>query len=156
MKVIFRNIMSTVLAVIVLVTTSGFTVFEHHCNTAMTTDYAFLLPVFDCDHDQHNHHDALPVCCSENGSSKAEKCTDDDCCDTNTHLVMLDITLDTQVLSKKMTPGVILVANSSEIIREPNSSEISHIIISNDLPPPLSGKDLHIFLRQLNIPYPSV
>jgi hypothetical protein len=156
MKVIIKNITSIILASIVLVSTSGFTVFEHYCNTDRTTEFTFLIPEFDCDHNDHGQHEELPPCCADLNGPEGETCTEADCCNTDIHMVMLDITLDIQDINKKLTPDTAPFAGAYNIIRVSIHSEISHIITSNDLPPPLSGKDLHIYLHQLNIPYPSV
>jgi hypothetical protein len=116
-----------------------------------------LIPDFECDHTAHAHVDKLISCCEIKPiKHEGEKCGESDCCDTYSFVVKLDITIDNQKISKNASFDVHagLLENDTEI--NYTDSEEKHIIISNDLPPPLSGKDLHIYLNQLNIPCLSV
>jgi hypothetical protein len=157
MKAIINKILSVLLAVVVLITTSGFTVFEHHCYTEKTTEYSVLVPNFECDHSEHDHHDNIPSCCEIYSSTQpGEECGKSDCCDTYSFVVKLNIPLDSQDVNKKISIDMFTGLLERDIENTITDSEDQHIIISNDLPPPLAGRDLHIFLHQLNIPYPSV
>ena len=156
MQRMINNIILGITAVIFLVSTSGFTVFRHSCQTEQTTEFSFLLADFNCDH-QHIE-DAHPVhsCCETSGTNDGVNCETDHCCDTETLLVKLNTTSYYQNIFKK---SVISANDVSQVeIYEFYSpaKESTHIIISNDLPPPLSGKALLIFLHQLTTPYPSV
>ena len=153
-----RHITTIILSVVVLISTSGFTVFHHTCNSSQTSELSLIIPDFSCEHFQDKADEELPPCCTpvEEEHDK-DKCGDDKCCNTKSFSVKLDITLKVVDFSNKIVLSII-----SPDLRSPNDlltgipGELSNIIISNDLPPPLGGKDLHIFLHQLNIPSYSV
>ena len=151
MKLVLRNSFSFLLGVIVLISTSGFTVFKHICNTENTSQFSFIIEDFNCDHNGHEHVKALPACCAENHTNKDVTCEDGNCCDTESYTVKLDITLDQQKAPKKP----ILDMESAELVNHIESpsqlQEYRHIILHNNLPPPLSGKALHIYLHQLKL-----
>lgn len=149
MSLILRNILSVLLGLIVLVSTSGFTVFKHHCYTEKTTEISFIVEDFDCDHKEHEHTNKLPPCCGMPEHAKTPTCSEGNCCDTEIQFFKLNITLDLQKVEKKFSPSLLADFILSEDILDLPSEEKDHIIISNDLPPPLSGKALHIYLQQL-------
>lgn len=156
MKRMISNIVLGITAVIFLVSSSGFTVFRHSCQAEQTTEFSFLLADFSCDH-QHSDdtHPAHP-CCEVSGTSDKVSCGTDHCCDTETLLVKLNTTSDYQNVFKKSVISAIDAAQVKIYEFFSPERESTHIIISNGLPPPLSGKALLIFLHQLTIPYPSV
>ncbi|MEN8224216.1 MAG: hypothetical protein ABFS05_02550 [Bacteroidota bacterium] len=156
-KGLIRNIATIQLALIVLITTSGFAVFKHSCHIEHTTEYSLMLPEFDCNHYQHPGHEGDDhACCSLSNTDENNECQSGKCCDTDSFIVKLDITLDIHDFNKKafIADFEFLPRTSKDVITQ--AEEICHIIISNDLPPPLSGKSLLIFLNQLDTPYPSV
>lgn len=156
MKAVLKNILSVLLAAVVITTTSGFTVFKHHCNTQRSTEYSVLVPAFECDHYNHKQSEKLPPCCVSPEAIDEESYSTDDCCETDSFIVKLDIKIDNHDISNKLQFDTHIEPVYSEDIVKQVSNEISHIIISDDLPPPKSGKALLIYLHQLNIPYPSV
>lgn len=156
MKAVLKNIFSVLLAAVVITTTSGFMVFKHHCNTQRSTEYSVLVPAFECDHYNHKHSEKLPSCCALPEAINSESCSTDDCCETDSFIVKLDIKIDNHDISKKIQFETHIEPLYSVDIVKQVSDEISHIIISDDLPPPKSGKALRIYLHQLNIPFPSV
>ena len=156
MKAVLKNILSVLLAAVVITTTSGFTVFKHHCNTQSSTEYSVLVPAFECDHYNHEQSEKLPPCCALPEDTKERSCSTDDCCETERFIIKLDITIDNHNISNKLLVDTYIEPAFFEDIVNQVSNETICILISNDLPPPLSGKDLHIYLHQLNIPYPSV
>ena len=147
MRLVFRNIVSFILGIIVLISTSGFTVFIHHCNTEKTSQFSFIFEDFSCDHNDHEH--ALPACCAENHEHTGASCEEGSCCNTERYIVKLDIPLDQQKAPQHSIP----VMGSGEPvihIESPSlSQEIKHVAIHNNLPPPLAGKALQIYLHQL-------
>ena len=149
MKLIFRNIVSIILGLTVLVSTSGFTVFEHHCYTNNTTELSFIVEDFKCDHQEHKDTNKKPPCCTLPEREPETRYFEDGCCDTRTHLYKLNITLDVQELSKKLSPEYFTAVLVTEYKPDLPAEEKDHIIICNDLPPPRSGKELHIYLQQL-------
>lgn len=149
MTLVLRNSFSFLLGMIILISTSGFTVFKHHCNAEKTSQFSFIIEDFSCDHWAHEHEHALPACCAENHEKTGTACEDGSCCDTESYIVKLDITLDQQNAPKYSIP----VTESDEPVNQIESPSISHeckhVILHNNLPPPLSGKALQIYLHQL-------
>lgn len=155
LKGIIINTMSLALAAIILVATSGFTVFKHSCSSEKTTEFSILIPEFNCEH--YLQEESLPpCCCTIPEPDKEESYGKDNCCETDSFVVKLNITIDVKDYNHNIVSAVSVIPAVEEIDVNLKRKEIKHIIVSNDLPPPLSGKSLHIFLQQLNIPYPSV
>lgn len=156
-KRVIRNTVSIFLAAIVLIATSGFTVFRHSCQTGNTTEFSLIIPDFSCEHQGHQEDkDAIHSCCNIPTLPASETFDTEKCCNTDTFLVKLDVTFDTQNFFKKIITADFEQPAEKDYELEFPNAEITHIITSNDLPPPLSGKSLHVFLNQLNIPFPSV
>ncbi len=157
LKGIIINTMSLALAAIILVATSGFNVFKHSCRTEKTTEISFIIPEFECVHSDQVYDADLPSCCQlPTTDEEGESCIESKCCDTEHYLVKLNITLNLQDYSNKIIQEFEPVTAGQEPDITSPRREINQIVICDDLPPPLSGKSLHIFLHQLNIPYPSV
>lgn len=156
MKIFVRNIVSLFLAAIVLIATSGFTVFHHSCQTSQTSELSLIIADFSCNNYKQKADVVVQSCCRVHNSPVPETCDTKKCCDTETILVKVDIPFDTQNYLKKKSYTAIEHSAETAFEIEIPERELSHIVISNDLPPPLAGKALHIFLHQLNIPYRTV
>lgn len=156
MKRMISKIIFGITAVIFLVSTSGFTVFRHSCQTEQTTEFSFLLADFDCDHQHSEDVHPTHSCFETPGTNDGVNCEADYCCDTETLLLKLNTTFDYQNVFKKPIVSAIDMAEVEIYEFYSPAKESTHIIISNDFPPPLSGKALLIFLHQLTTPYPSV
>lgn len=138
------------LALVVLISTSGFTVFQHSCSSNNTSELSFIVPLFSCDHYQADHMESEGSCCVDAEAGSSPSCRAGDCCDTETTLVKLDVTFEIQIAKIKIfVPAIDLPMEGKE---EPikDSGQAVHPDPGNDLPPPLSGKDLRIYLHQLN------
>lgn len=157
MKLVVRNIILISIAAVVLFTTSGFNVFKHSCFTNQTTEYSFIVPDFECHHDHENQAGSDPTyntaCCSQHHSDKHQSCVPDKCCETETFLVKLKIDFDNHSFFKKIqVSDIIMPILKKEADETVSTDEFAFLLINNNLPPPLFGKDLHIYLHQLNIP----
>ncbi len=141
------------MAAIVLIATSGFTVFRHSCQKSNTSELSIIIPDFS--HYQHELTDCAS-CCGIQDPPASEASDSDDCCDTESLLVMLDTKFIVLDFSNKIIFSIPdpVIETTKEI--EVSKWELSHINTINGLPPPLAGKNLHIFLHQLNIPFPTV
>jgi hypothetical protein len=155
-KSFLRNTVSLILAAIVLIATSGFTVFHHSCRTAQTSEFSLIIPDFSCKHFLEEEDKTLPACCATKETKDEENRGTDKCCDTEIFLVKLDITFKVIDFDQKTNFCSIDLPEENTFDTEIAHTELSHIIECNGLPPPLAGKDLHIYLHQLNIPFPSV
>ena len=156
MKRFVRNTVSLLLAAIVLIATSGFTVFHHSCQTTQTSELSIIIPDFSCDHFQNPVEKAVHSCCSTTEPPENNSCGADNCCDTEAYLVKLDITFKAIDFNKKVVFTTLIQHIKTTYKIEDPGAEFTHIIVSNNLSPPKAGKDLHIFLHQLNIPSPTV
>ena len=151
-----KTIATIILAAVILVATSGFSVFRHSCQTEQTTELSLFIPDFNCDHG-HAHSDAQgPACCSVESPDEIPACNTGDCCHTETLMVKLEIDTDLPVKFKNTTDLAVTPRMQEPLTIISEEGESNHIMVSNDLPPPLAGKDLRIFLHQLNIPLQAV
>lgn len=53
-----KSIVSSIIAIVVLFTTTGFTIYSHHCINSNTHNYSLLIPADVC-----NHYAANSSCC---------------------------------------------------------------------------------------------
>jgi hypothetical protein len=155
MKALLRNTFAITLAVLVLASTGGFTVFRHSCNTQKTSELSFIFPSFECEHIA-TEENSCGSCCGAEEIPSGESYDSQKCCDTETIVVKLDLNFEIQETLKLATAVPLCIFLDTETMQEVSNTEIIHIITSNNLPPPLSGKALHIYLHQLNIPYQTV
>lgn len=151
MKLGLRNSVSILVAMILLISTSGFTVFKHHCNTQNISQFSFIIEDFNCGHNDYDHEHIAPSCCAESHANADRACEGGNCCDTESYVVKLDITIDIQKVLKHSIPLIGLAEAANPIEVPTLSKDSKHILIHNDLPPPLSGKALHIYLQQLKL-----
>lgn len=88
-----KAIFTMALAVVVLFSASGFSLYSHHCNHSHTVDYSIYLPVDACDYEQEESNaidcckPAVETCCSANNEIPEE----DDCCTNTAKYVKLDV-----------------------------------------------------------------
>lgn len=148
---IVRNITTFVFAIMFLVVTSGFTVFHHSCASKQTSELSFVIPAFSCEHYNETADNNMHSCCSIDDTSDHDACGTDKCCDTETIIVKLDVTFDIHYSHQTSIISYIEIPSTDSLEPEYGSDEQNPIILCNNRPPPLSGKDLHIFLNQLNI-----
>jgi hypothetical protein len=162
MSELIKKIFSVFLALVVLISTSGFTVYEHHCNCCQTTDYSLVEFVSGCDHESemHQQHEAN-VCQSEgcwDASSHDEHqkhvCSHDVCCMFQLNYEKLSIDFDkSQTISVKYFPQIFNVIQflKPQVLVEPEIQKLIHI--SQNAPPILSETDFVIFAHALKIPF---
>ena len=155
-KGLIKNTLTLLVAAIVLLATSGFTVFKHSCKTEQSTEFSFLVPDFSCDHGNHDHQQEMPSCCDKHKTTSSENCSDDDCCNTVAFVVKMDVPFDVQQFQGNTDPIGTELQSEELISQNIFTGERTFILLNNNLPPPLSGKELCIFLNQLNIPNISV
>ena len=150
MKSYLHKVLAVILAAVFILAISGIPVFHHFCSTEKTSEYAIFYTDFSCDHEHDSHQgDELSSCCLADQQS----CGDNDCCNTETKVIKLDVDLDLQKTFKHALDHAIIseveIAEMKNLITE----NLGTIYFYHDLPPPFSGKELKIFLHQLNIPH---
>lgn len=150
MKSYLHKLLTVLLAAVFILATSGIPVFHHFCSTEKTSEYAIFYTDYSCDHVHNTHHgEKESSCCL----SDQESCNDNQCCNTETKVFKLDIDLDSQKTIKLSVDQKLISANETIELSEPIAENRGMIYFYHDLPPPISGKDLKIYLHQLNIPH---
>lgn len=76
------NIIKITLAIVVLMSTSGFKIYSHHCNTTHTHNYSIFIPAEEC---QHAKAESLQSCCHKQDTTTKTK----DCCKNESKTVKL-------------------------------------------------------------------
>lgn len=149
MKSYLHKVLAVILAAVFILATSGIAVFHHFCSTEKTSEYAVFYTDFNCDQEHDSHKgDEISSCCIADQQS----CSENQCCNTETKVFKLDIDLDSQKTIKLSLDQKLISVNEKLEPSEPITVNIGMIYFYHDLPPPLSGKDLKIYLHQLNIP----
>ena len=150
------QILGAFMVAVIMITTSGFSVFHHYCNTTRVSEYSLIIPEFSCEH-QHHNSDGLPACCADEPGSTHQSCGMADCCTTDVITVKLNISLITQDITPWQSQLSCMAVDHSMVLEDEKSSENGILpVFNNNHSPPLSGRDLHIFIHQLNIPDPTV
>ena len=145
-----------ILAAAIMVVTSGFTVFHHSCQSMSISEYSVLIPEFSCDNYNAEKTLGLLACCQAAEDASHQDHADDDCCDTESYVVKIDFTVKMQdgLTFCFVNPPASLELIEYALLNEDDQSPAD--LLSNDLSPPKAGRELHIFLQQLNIPDPAV
>lgn len=87
MNKILQLFTSLVLAAVILISTSGFMVYLHHCHHHQET---FASVFIDFDHGQHPHcQQEAPTCCNHNQDGSIPASCDSNCCEETTLLVKI-------------------------------------------------------------------
>ena len=151
-KLTARKILGILMTAIILLTTSGFSVFHHYCKSSHSSEYSLFIPEFSCEHHHHAQGN-IPPCCADDHASDRQNCGTSDCCTTNVITVKLNITLITQDIEPWQTQLSSFAVEHSMIVEGGTEIEQSGMpAFNNNHPPPLSGREFHIFTQQLNIP----
>jgi hypothetical protein len=159
---LIKKISAVLLAIVVLVSTSGFTVYEHNCNCCQTTDYSLTIFSSCCDHDSAITNETAPetcsdgICCNITTDEKTQNhvCSADGCCNFNNNYEKLAVDFDkSQTVSIRFFPKLINVIQilNPIVLVEPELQKLIHI--SQNAPPILSETDFVIFAHALKIPF---
>ncbi|MBI9068851.1 MAG: hypothetical protein JEZ09_16260 [Salinivirgaceae bacterium] len=102
------NFTTLVLAIVVLLSTSGFKIYSHHCNTSNTHNYSIIIPAENCSH--HNEKTQAKSCCvvaeEQAAVSHCENSAEKKPCCTNIEQI---VKLDTKSLLNHSTPTLKIV-----------------------------------------------
>ena len=108
MKEFCKNIISIILALVFLISSSGFIIYEHHCNTHHISQTSFLFENFDCHQDNENNHlncNDNSTCCTdyhENVILEKETSTDkENCCETKKSFFKLKSVFEKPVIKNR-------------------------------------------------------
>lgn len=72
------------MVIIILMGSTGFSVYRHHCNTKNTTSISLFIDLTACEHDHdQDHHSDQTSCCSHEAESACSHEAEAGCCDAN-------------------------------------------------------------------------
>lgn len=167
MKLFLKHTIVVFLAVLVVVTSGGFSLFQHYCMCTGINSMSVYLPSNCCEHEAAGHcsvvadDDNFPGCCSSSHDKKpfgSVACgTLEDCCYDNIFYYQTD-SFDLSKSQKTTLIGFIVIDTN----RPSNDHEIQLVLrrfspgYSNDIPPPLYGRDLLASINQLKIDFPLI
>ena len=152
------------MAIIILMGSTGFSVYRHHCNTKNTTSISLFIDLTACehDHDQDHHsdqntccsHEAEPSCCdahSDHNTCNSEA-TDEDsnCCNTEKKYFKLMVKYDIPILVVEKVQYIpILLAVFNVLTEDISSVEYFKHSLGDSGPPLQYGVDLLRAIHQL-------
>ncbi len=154
MDYLVKKISSLILIIVILVTTIGFSIYNHHCYCNNLTNYSFFINEID-----YNHHSDEPnKCCSleDKVTNKPKKsCDESSCCKTSLQFYKLTTLYDAPQVKNtlKFFSTIIfkIFENDKKSLTDINdNNNFKHIIII----PILYGKFLIQFIHQLKIAPP--
>ncbi len=160
------KISAIVLAIMLVVTTGGFSIYEHFCGCSEVVETSLLVENFDCsDHHQdaaeiscHTEKDTpAEKCCSHPVEKSARSCQAGDCCSTSGVFVRLQhiFNLPLEKISLKFVIAFVRLISSEELSYHDNHTFVKENYLYNNLPPPLFGKEMILAYHQAKIPPPS-
>lgn len=152
MKTYLHKSVSLVMALVVFISTAGFTVYEHHCSCTDTVTTMLFSDVTDC-----CHHEA-PACCEHQDMSCSMLGNDmaHDCCSSSLSYFKINIPVELPVQAKSLAPYPKLFMVQETALDDPilaedtEGHEPGHAAPSRQI-----GSSLVIFLHQLKIAPPS-
>jgi hypothetical protein len=152
MKTYLHKSVSLLMALVVFISTTGFTIYEHHCNCTDTVQTNLFVEESDCCHQE-------PVSCCD---LEQHACVLDgqapghDCCTSSMNYIKINTPVDLPVQKKSLMHSLKLCA-LQEIILEDSQIEDDPALnreVSTDIYRP-HGPDLLIRYHQLKIAPPS-
>lgn len=168
MKTLVKNIFTTIVALTLLISTTGFLVYKHTCAAHNFSAVSFLeTPVCEKDHQEVEETDdcckevvediAEPSCFKVDSivESNTVSITSEEikCCLSSIESSQIKDRLFTSIEKKNLTLEL-MVALVPFIRIEIQQTEQNLVIRNNDLPPPKFGKQLLQTIHQLKIDTP--
>ncbi len=168
MKILVKNILTTIVALVLLIGSTGFQVYKHNCSTHNFSAISLIeIPVCEKDHQSIEETDdcCKPVieetteanCCESEASEGVNQVSlapqDFNCCITTIENSQLQDNLFPPVEKKSLTIEIPndLVPLIVTIKQNLGQNLVLH---NNDLPPPIFGKTLLCTIHQLKIDTP--
>ena len=143
-----------VLAIMLVVTTGGFSIYEHFCGCSEVVETSLLVENFDC---SNHHQDAAENCCSHPVEKPARSCQSGNCCSTSGVFVRLQYiyNLPLQKISLKFVIAFVRLISSEGLSYHDNHTFVKENYLYNNLPPPPFGKEMILAYHQAKIAPPS-
>jgi hypothetical protein len=168
LKILVKNILTTIVALVLLIGSTGFQVYKHTCSTHHFSAISLIkIPVCEKDHLAIEETDNCcePVieetteanCCESEAGEGVNQVSlapqDFNCCITTIENSQLQDNLFPPVEKKSLTTEI---ANDLVpiIVCIKQNAERNLVLHNNDLPPPIFGKTLLCTIHQLKIDTP--
>lgn len=165
MKILVKNILTTIVALALLIGSTGFQVYKHTCSTHNFSAISLIeIPSCERDHQSVEEKDdcCKPLneetteanCCESEASEGVNQASlapqDLNCCITTIENSQLQDNLFPPVEKKSLTAEI---ANDLVpiIVSIKQNAEQNLVLHNNDLPPPIFGKTLLYTIHQLKI-----
>ena len=148
MKILLKRLLSLLMAAVLLISTSGFMVYIHHCHHQQET---FASVFLNLNHKEHHPCSHVPVSCCEHSDLNIIAHCDAECCEDYSLLIKISPDIEpVQKVLNKLQPIITYL---------PHSLGFDVLLTMDEVPtekffnppgkPPLSGKLIVISLHQL-------
>ncbi|MCD4737078.1 MAG: hypothetical protein K8R53_13625 [Bacteroidales bacterium] len=150
MKKTSLQILGVILIPVFVLATGGFSIFYHYCNHEEILITSIVFQKADCD---YHHYESEPEqCCEGHACSTGHQQETDNtsnCCLNNQLYFKTDQFTNFKNHKSLLPESDTFVFHVDLIKEEVGNEKISfQISYSNDIPPPLHGKDLVIYIQQ--------
>jgi len=147
------SVVTFLIAVVFLLTSTGFNVYIHHCSSTNSSKYTVLIKDFSCDHSYSAHGEDKPSfssCCS--APLKDSTFVEGDCCYTVSHFLRItDSYQHNNVVSFVKLP-LFIEFNLQLTTITPLEEDLLPSELCYSPPPLMYGFDQLVFIHQLKIP----
>lgn len=150
MKSWVKYIFGITTAVVFLLSTSGFTIYSHHCSINGSNYSITTSPnISDCESCGNNEQSPSTSCCSVKQNCSSQSNTKN-CCSDKEQFVKIDTDYNTPTHNDNPQPIVVSIFELNLIIVD-NSSVLllSEKVNNYSLPHPKTGSEFLIFISQL-------
>jgi hypothetical protein len=147
-----HKLLSFFMALVVFITTTGFTIVEHHCNCTDTVKTTLFVEKTDCCQQE------ATTCCDsgQQACDMEDKESGHECCDSEMNYIKINIPVDLPVKTKSYSPDYKLlpaqVIDLDDLHEQVDINEFSDNLSDNFSQ---HRSDLLIYLHQLKIAPPS-
>jgi hypothetical protein len=169
LKILVKNILTTIVASALLIGSTGFQVYKHTCSTHNISGVSLIeIPV--CEKDNQSIEETADCC-----KPVIEEPTEDSCCETETSERVNQVSLAPQDINccistiekSQLQDNLFSPVQKKSLITEiandlvplffsiKQNAEQNLVLRNNDLPPPIFGKTLLCTIHQLKIDTPT-
>ena len=150
MNTVLNRIGTILVAVLLIIATGGYSVYQHYCHSEEKT----LVSVFTeklCDHDVMQE---MPSCCSlpDQSPANGNQCqAESDCCHTSLTFLKISDLFTLKIDKPALDLIVVFVREMEDNVKPALISEQARPGFTSDIPPPLAAKEFLITTHQLKI-----
>ena len=151
-----KQIFTVFFAVMIFITSTGFNVYHHHCNTNKTNSYSVFFDNTTCDHSEKHHHlkhTHSTSCCGDYEVTECENNFEEkECCEILKTYHKVEIQNKVEKSVKHFEFSAVEFFILATLFDFSTTENFSDIIIDKESPPLLFGKDLIYFIKKIKIP----